>query len=243
MTKPSIVIVPGSFTAQGIYQDVVDRLRAKGFPALAIDLLSSQKRLGLEPATMQDDAKHVRAVAETLIAQGKEVVVLCHSYGGVPTTQGLAGVPVKRIIYLTAVAPKVGETHAESMPGPTIDALLKSSVGGYMHSDPVQLAGGLGTDFDSWEYAYECALKLPHHSTVSFTEKVTQAAYETVPVSYIFTEKDVILTPEHQESYINLIEEVKGSKIDVIRKPWGHCPNWSQPEELIDMVVGEAEKK
>jgi alpha-beta hydrolase superfamily lysophospholipase len=78
MTKPSIVIVPGSFAAQGIYQDLVDRLRAKGFPALAIDLLSSQKRLGLEPATMQDDAKHIRAVAETLIGQGKEVVVLCH---------------------------------------------------------------------------------------------------------------------------------------------------------------------
>jgi hypothetical protein len=78
MTKPSIVIVPGSFAVQGCYQDLVDRLRAKGFPALAIDLLSSQKRLGLEPATMQDDAKHIRAVAETLIGQGKEVVVMCH---------------------------------------------------------------------------------------------------------------------------------------------------------------------
>lgn len=78
MTKPSIVLVPGSFAANGVYQDLVDRLRAKGFPTLAIDLLSTQKRLGVEPATMQDDAKRIRDVAEALISQGKEVVVMCH---------------------------------------------------------------------------------------------------------------------------------------------------------------------
>jgi hypothetical protein len=102
---------------------------------------------------------------------------------------------VKRIIYLTAIAPKAGESHAESMPGPLIETYVKSAVGGYMHSDPVQLATGVGNDFDSWEYAYECALKLPYHSAISFTEKTTQAAYETVPVSYIFTEKDLIVSP------------------------------------------------
>ncbi|KAL5380935.1 hypothetical protein DPSP01_014793 [Paraphaeosphaeria sporulosa] len=155
-------------------------------------------------------------------------------------TEGLAGVPVKRIIYLAAIAPKVGQSHVESMPGPLIDALLDSSVGGYMHSDPAQLASGLG--IDSWEFAYECAQKLPHHSVAAFTEKTTQAAYETVPVSYMFTEKDVIVTQEHQESYIKMMEEVTGSKIDVIRKPWGHCPNWSHPDELVDVLVKVAEK-
>lgn len=81
------------------------------------------------------------------------------------------------------------------MPAPLIEALINSAVGGYMHSDPVQLAAGVGNDFESWEYAYECALKLPHHSAASFTEKTTQAAYETVPVSYIFTEKDFVVSP------------------------------------------------
>jgi hypothetical protein len=47
---------------------------------------------------------------------------------------------------------------------------------------------------------------------------------------------------ELQEKYIKVIEEVKGTEIDVIRKPWGHCPNWSFPGELIDVVVAEAEK-
>lgn len=70
-----------------------------------------------------------------------------------------------------------------------------------MHTDPAQLAGGIGNDFESWEYAYECAEKLPHHSAVSFTNKVTQVGYEKNPVSYIFTEKDFIVSPgEYQQS-------------------------------------------
>ena len=64
-----------------------------------------------------------------------------------------------------------------------------------MHSVPHQLAFAIGNDFDSWEYAYECAKKLPHHSAVTFTEKVTQIGYEKVPVSYILTEKDVVVAP------------------------------------------------
>lgn len=41
--------------------------------------------------------------------------VLCHSYGGTPTTEGLAGQNIKRIIYLTAIAPRVGQTHFEDL--------------------------------------------------------------------------------------------------------------------------------
>ncbi|KAJ4299435.1 hypothetical protein N0V90_004680 [Kalmusia sp. IMI 367209] len=242
MAKPTILLVPGSFAAQGVYNDLVTRIRAKGYPALAIDLHSTQKRIGFDPATMEEDAKQIRAVAETLIGQGKEVVVMCHSYGGTPTTQGLAGVPVKRIVYLTAVAPKVGESHAMAIDTPLVQSILDGAVGGYMHSDPVYLASGIGNDFESWEYAYECALKLPYHSAASFTGVVTQAAYEKVPVSYIYTEKDLIVSPDNQAKYISVIEEAQGKKINVIKKPWGHCPSWSQPDELVEVLLAEAEK-
>lgn len=128
MAKPSIVIVPGSFATHGAYQPIVDKLRTKGYPALEVFLPSTQKRIGLEPATMNEDAKKIRAVVDALIAQNKEVVVVCHSYGGVPTTQALAGAQVKRIVYLTAIAPKVGESQADAMAGPVIEAILASAV-------------------------------------------------------------------------------------------------------------------
>jgi hypothetical protein len=63
---------------------------------------------------MQEDASRIRAVVEALHVQRKEVVVLCHSYCGAPTTQALAGVKVKRIVYFAAEAPKVGQSIVDA---------------------------------------------------------------------------------------------------------------------------------
>ena len=64
---------------------------------------------------MKDDADVIKRAAEMLIAQGKEVVVVCHSYGGTPTTQALVGVDVKRIVYLTVIVPRVGQNQCQAM--------------------------------------------------------------------------------------------------------------------------------
>lgn len=78
-----------------------------------------------------------------------------------------------------------------------------------MHSDPVVLAGGVGTDLPTWEEAFEQAQKLPHHSAVAFTNTISEAAYKTVPVSYILTEKDVVVsagTYNHDPIVISVTE-------------------------------------
>lgn len=123
-TKPTILIVPGSFSEYGIYNPFLAQIRAQGFTALAIKLPSTQKRWPLPPATLQDDAAHVRGVAEHLIAEGggTEVVVLAHSYGGTVATEALEGLGVKegkggvrRLVFLSAVAPRVGENQVSAM--------------------------------------------------------------------------------------------------------------------------------
>ena len=77
---------------------------------------------------MQEDASQIRAVTEALINQGKEVVVVCHSYGGTPTTEALEGVAVKRLIYLTAVVPRIGESQLKAM----------NTSGGLINNAPVR---------------------------------------------------------------------------------------------------------
>jgi hypothetical protein len=73
--KPTILIVPGSFAPTTSYKEFVDILRSKGYPALAVQLPSTQKRMPLQPATMKDDADVIKRAAEMLISLGKEVVV------------------------------------------------------------------------------------------------------------------------------------------------------------------------
>lgn len=124
-TKPTLLIIPGSFTKYGAYDSFLALLRARSFTALAVALPSTQKRYPLPPATLQDDAAHVRGVVERLVAEGEgtEVVVVAHSYGGTVAAEALEGLGVregakggvKRVVYLTAVVPRVGETQVQAM--------------------------------------------------------------------------------------------------------------------------------
>ncbi|XPS70465.1 hypothetical protein M3J09_002681 [Ascochyta lentis] len=126
-SKPTIVIIPGSFSVYGAYDPFLALLRAQDFTALAIQLPSTQKRHPQPPATLQDDAAHVRGVVEQLVAEGggSEVVVVAHSYGGTVATEALSGLGVaagdekkggvRRLVFLSATAPKVGETQVTAM--------------------------------------------------------------------------------------------------------------------------------
>lgn len=120
--------------------------------------------------------------------------------------------------------------------------VLTLSKGGYLQMDAILAAGGIANDMP-WEDAYPLALQLKQHSRVSFDDQVTEAAYEKsesgelVPVSYIVCEKDLIISPEQQRGYIQVLEEKRGAKVDVSSLEAGHCPNWSVPEELTKVIV------
>ncbi len=108
-----------------------------------------------------------------------------------------------------------------------------------MHMDPVQMAPFVCNDLP-FAQAYEHALKLPHHSAISFQTEATRVSYKDIPVTYIFCEKDMVIPPETQQRFIETIEEVSGEKVDVKRMDVGHCPNWSKPDELLEVLVAAA---
>jgi hypothetical protein len=105
-----------------------------------------------------------------------------------------------------------------------------------MHIDAVAMAGAVCNDLP-WDIAYENALNFKHHSSASFVEKVTQAAYTTVPVSYVLCENDLVVSPEKQRGFVKVLEEA-GREVKVVSLQAGHCPNWSMYEKLGD-VLGE----
>jgi predicted esterase len=68
-------------------------------------------------------------------------------------------------------------------------------------------------------------------------------AYATgdVPVSYLMCEKDMIVAPEKQRAAIKVLEEA-GRKVSVVGLEAGHCPMWSMPERLAEVLIGEVER-
>ena len=110
-----------------------------------------------------------------------------------------------------------------------------------MHIDTLAMFRAICSDLPL-DLAYEHGLNFRHHSGASFAEAVTQVAYTDVPVSYIFCEDDLVVSPEQQRRFIGVIEEAKGGKIPVVSLKAGHCPNFSIPEELGRAIVEEVER-
>lgn len=121
-----LVIVPGSFSSSKLYDVMVDPLRAKGYTVHVLDppCYPESYKKGTPSPSMYDDAAFVNAFVTKLADQGKDIVLMAHSYGGVPTSQSLKGVTKKeraeqgkkggvvRAAYITSIVPKIGENLA-----------------------------------------------------------------------------------------------------------------------------------
>ncbi|EKG13822.1 hypothetical protein MPH_09003 [Macrophomina phaseolina MS6] len=120
-------IIPGSFTLERFYVPLRNAVIAAGYEASITPLLSAGKRDGQPAATMEEDAQHIRKANEALLEQGKDIVLVMHSYGGIPGTQSVEGLlkserektgqagGVARLVYLTALAPEPGRSLNDVM--------------------------------------------------------------------------------------------------------------------------------
>ncbi|KAL8791948.1 MAG: hypothetical protein Q9195_005437 [Heterodermia aff. obscurata] len=82
--KPTILIVPGAWHPPSAYSELATHLESAGFPTLTLQLPS----LNSPTATAATCGADTDSVREKLIAliepDGKDVLVIAHSYGGIP---------------------------------------------------------------------------------------------------------------------------------------------------------------
>lgn len=119
----SIILIPGSFAPPTIFSALARKLAACGINPVVIDLPSIGRRIGEPPATMQDDADKITSVASELLDEGQEIIIMAHSYGGIPATQSLENLSpaarhrlgkaggVNKVVYLSAVVAPVGKSN------------------------------------------------------------------------------------------------------------------------------------
>jgi surfactin synthase thioesterase subunit len=121
---PTLVIIPGSFSAVKNYDVLVASLASHGVTSvIVVDLPSTKRRPDAPPATLTDDANEIVRVAEPLLDAGKSLVFLTHSYGGVPGNESLQrlsakaraaqGKPdgIENHVYLSSIALPVGVSN------------------------------------------------------------------------------------------------------------------------------------
>jgi hypothetical protein len=132
---PVLVFVPGSFAPVHLYAGWVESLSRHGITSQLVDTPSVGKRENLGPQTMSDDVEAIVKVVSQQFEEGRRVVLMTHSYGGIPGTQSLKQLSrvareadgksggIEKIIYLTSVVPPVGVSNLDIFGSNTPDFL------------------------------------------------------------------------------------------------------------------------
>lgn len=82
IVNPTVVIVPGAWEPAKVLEPFAELLRGIGHPTEVVPLLSVG---GTETplAGLKEDVEAVREVLTKLADEARDIVLLCHSYGGV----------------------------------------------------------------------------------------------------------------------------------------------------------------
>ena len=94
MAKASILFVTGSFAPPHFYDDILKLVTDKGYEMQVVQLRTVDKKPGPLP-TVYDDAAHIASLATEWADEGKDIVLISHSYGGTPTSQAVKGLSKK----------------------------------------------------------------------------------------------------------------------------------------------------
>ena len=224
---PSVVVVHGGFLGPWLWGDARQILEARGVRSVAPDLPSVGDRMG-------DLDEDVATVRQALKAVGP--AVLCgHSYAGVVITEAAADpeVQVTRLVYLAAAVPDEGQSMQS----------LASSLGLADDDDGNEevmvLPDGrieLTAEAARTALFHDCAPEradaaiglLRPINPATGTQVVGRAAWRQVPATLIEAADDRL--PRLICSAFDSIPH------DSLSIPTGHCPQWSRPDLVADML-------
>lgn len=119
--KPTLVFIPGAWHPPAVFEKVITLLKGLGYPCMALHLPSVGGKL---TTTMTDDTAHIQKAITPLVEEGKDVVLITHSYSGIPGTESVKGLAKKdrqaagqqggviAMVYLTAFLILPGQSLA-----------------------------------------------------------------------------------------------------------------------------------
>ncbi|OAA57050.1 hypothetical protein SPI_07431 [Niveomyces insectorum RCEF 264] len=251
--KPVVVLIPGAFHKPSVWSPVAERLRNRGYtvltPPLAVtgDLSGqtpqSQAWKDLAGADALDDAKVVLSELEPFLADGREAVVVSHSYGSVASTaavygntvvdraaKGLKG-GVKSVVNIAGFAYPVREKGIMGDTSePPLEAyhVLKDEARDIWFSDLTPAARE-----ETWAtHIY----KTQSRKSFLYFPKFVEADIN-VPKTYVLCENDQAVPPAFEEHMAKT-----GQYDPVLRLPCGHEAPFVLPDEVVNIIVQAADR-
>ena len=224
MTLPSVLVVPGAWHKPEHYRRLVDEM--SDIDVHTVRLTSS----GDDPATLRDMYSDADVIARAAAAIDGPVVVVAHSYGGVPTTQALreAG-NVARIIYLASFQLEAGDALVSANGGALMPwSKRRQRQGTRDYVEVIAPMTAFYHDVDA-ECADRAVAQLGYQSYASMSQPLTTVAWQTIPSTYVICEADKAISVAAQEVMARRADSVE-------RLPTSHSPFLSQPAALAGVI-------
>ncbi|KAM7195034.1 hypothetical protein V8F33_006903 [Rhypophila sp. PSN 637] len=252
MSPFTVVICPGAWPLVQFFHPLINAFKERQQTAICKVKQTDSTSPTESGPPINPDCYYLRhSVLEPLLAEGKDLVIFTHSYGGVygpeslegtskqeRQAKGLEGGVVAVVLCASFIAPKGTTAMAamgvdpDNMPG----WIIHDESTGLVSFDKPSAKAMLFHDLPD-EEADKLAGMLPPQQYTCFSTPAHwdpfHSPYFKGKIGYIFTEADKIVPMEAQKMYV----QTGGIDKTRILKGSSHSPHLERPGELADTVL------
>jgi len=225
------VLVPGAWLGSWAWDQVVPLLTEAGHEVTAVTLSGVAERRDI-PVGEIGLATHVADVVEAARRTDSEVVLVGHSYSGIPVGQAATGLAerLRRVVFVDSNVP------TEPFAGPpekqeAFRAGLEENGGYWM---PIGAGDLAGQDLTDEQIATMLERSTPHPGRTLTEAPTLSAPLAGLPATYI---KCLMDWPEPSDDVKELLDSPSWELVELNT---GHWPMFSTPDDLAKILLGVA---
>ncbi|KAH6664781.1 Alpha/beta hydrolase fold-1 [Plectosphaerella plurivora] len=238
-TSPVILFTPGAWHGPWAFDTIRKELGGRGLDTGAVTLPSVGST---DPSFgVAEDTAAVRAEIEKLVNEGREIVVVAHSYGGVPSSNAVEGFNLKdraaagkkggvaSVIYMTSFAIPAGTSLMDGVGG-VYPPWWNVSVPGFL--SPMTPLEIFYADVPADIAAAAVSRILPEPLNIATDKSGFEPWNQGFSVGYIFAEDDQAIPLAAQQGMATQFPA--GSFTASLKS--SHSPFLSMPKALGDII-------
>ncbi|BDM71412.1 esterase [Streptomyces nigrescens] len=227
----AFVLVAGAWLGSWAWEEVAAELRAAGHDVHPVTLSGVAEKQGV-PAGQQT---HVQDIVDEIARRDlREVVLVGHSYAGIPVGQAAEriGDRLARVVFVDSNVPVNGGSFVSAWPSGR--AMVEASIaetGGFWA--PLTAADYAGQGLDDAQIARIVSGSTPHPGATLTEPAVLARPLGDLPATYV---KCLLDGPEPSDEVAELL---KSEHWRLVELDTGHWPMFSRPRELARILLDE----
>lgn len=218
-TVRNVVLVHGAFADGSGWRGVYDDLTARGYHVTSVQI----------PLTSFND--DVAATQRILTRQDGPTILVGHSYGGSVITEAGVASNVAGLVYVSALAPDIGETTGQQfaeIPAPP-EFVIETGADGFGFVNMELFKAGFADDTSDADAAFLRDSQVPINMEI-FGTALTQAAWRTRTSWAVVATQDRAIDPRLLRQQAERI----GARIVEVEA--SHVPFLTRPGEVADVI-------